>query len=51
MPAMRVVHYRDRRGRQPVDDFVEGLPPKHQAAIDLAVDRLNGLTPHEVPGP
>lgn len=51
MPAMRVVHYRDRRGRQPVDDFVDGLPRKHQAAIDLAIDRLNGLKPTDPPPP
>jgi phage-related protein len=49
MPQTRVVYFRDRRGRQPVEEFIDGLPPKHQVSIDLAIDRLNALDPSEPP--
>ena len=49
MPQTRVVYFRDREGRQPVEEFIDCLPPKHQVAIDLAIDRLNGLHPGEPP--
>jgi phage-related protein len=49
MPQTRVVYFRDRRGRQLVEAFIDGLPPKHQVSIDLAIDRLNDLHPNEPP--
>jgi phage-related protein len=49
MPQTRVVYFRDRRGRQPVEEFIDGLAPKHQVSIDLAIDRLNALHPNEPP--
>lgn len=49
MPGTQAIYYRDRRGRRPVEEFIDGLPPKHQAAVDLAIDRLNGLLPNEPP--
>jgi phage-related protein len=49
MPGTQAIYYRDRRGRQPVEEFIDGLPLKHQAAVDLAIDRLNGLPPGEPP--
>jgi hypothetical protein len=49
MPGTQAVYYRDRRGRQPVQEFIDGLPVKHQAAVDLAIDRLNGLAVSEPP--
>ncbi len=49
MPRTQATYYRDKRGRQPVEEFIDGLPPKHQVAVDLAIDRLNGLHPSEPP--
>ena len=49
MSGTQAIYYRDRHGFQPVEKFIDGLPPKHQAAADLAIDRLNGLLPKEPP--
>ena len=49
MPSTQAVYYRDPHRRQPVDEFIDGLPVKHQAAVDLAIGRLNGLSPSEPP--
>lgn len=49
MPTTQAIYYRDGRGRQPVEQFIDGLPRKHQVVVDLAVDRLNGLRPSEPP--
>ncbi len=49
MPDTQAIYYRDRRGRQPVEEFIDGLPPRHQVVVDLAIDRLNGLHPNEPP--
>jgi len=32
-----------------VEEFLDRLPRKHQPAVDLAIDRLNGLSPSEPP--
>lgn len=48
-PASRskwiTVYYRDRRGNEPVNDFIEALPSDHQDSIDRKIDRLNELGP------
>jgi phage-related protein len=49
MPRTQAIYYRDRLGAQPVVEFVDGLPVKHRVAVDLAIDRLNGLSPAEPP--
>jgi hypothetical protein len=49
MPHTQAIYYRDSRGRQPVEEFIDELRPKHQAVVDLAIDRLNGLHPSEPP--
>ncbi len=57
MSSTQAISYRDSRRRQPVEDrrrqpveeFIASLPVKHQVAIDLAIDRLNGLSPSEPP--
>lgn len=49
MSRTQAVYYRDASGRQPVDEFIEELPFKHQVAIDLAIGRLNGLDPKDPP--
>jgi phage-related protein len=51
MPSMQAVYYRDVRGSQPVEEFIDGLPLKHQVAVDLVIDRLNDLGPAEPPLP
>lgn len=49
MPSTQAIYYRDRRGRQPVEEFIDRLPPRQQVVVDLAIDRLNGLLPNEPP--
>lgn len=49
MPSMKAVCYRDPAGAEPVDDFIEQLPPRVQAALDLQIDRLNTLGPNDPP--
>ena len=39
------VYYRDRHGNEPVNAFIDGLPPDHQESIDRKIDRLNELGP------
>ena len=51
MPGMKAVYYRDPAGAEPVDDFIEQLPPRVQAALDLQIDRLNMLGPNDPPLP
>lgn len=51
MPGMTAVYYRDRNGEEPVDAFIEQLPPNVQAALDLQIDRLNTLGPTDPPLP
>jgi hypothetical protein len=43
MSGTQAIYYRDRHGRQPVEEFIDGLPPRHQAAVDLAIDRSRNL--------
>jgi hypothetical protein len=48
---MQAVYYRDKRGRQSVEEFIDALPLKHQVSVDLAIDRLNDLGSNEPPLP
>ena len=48
---MQAVYYRDAKGRQPVDVFIEKLGDRKAAAIDNQVDRLNDLGPSDPPLP
>ena len=48
---MRVVHFRQVNGIEPVDEFIGGLLPEIQASLDLQADRLNMLTPKDPPLP
>jgi hypothetical protein len=46
----QAVYYRDKRGVEPVDDFVESLPDKPAAKIDDYVEEhLNGQSPDSPP--
>jgi hypothetical protein len=37
---MRVHYYTTSGGRQPVADFIAGLPPRTQAAVITAIERV-----------
>jgi phage-related protein len=46
----QAVYYRDRRGSEPVDEFIESLPAKRAAKIDGYVEEhLNGQAPDAPP--
>jgi len=46
MARTQAVYYRDSRGTEPVDEFIQSLPPKRAAKIDDFVEEyLNGQTP------
>lgn len=49
MAATQAKFYRDRSGREPVDKFIDTLPPKTQVALDDKIDLLNGLAPDAPP--
>jgi hypothetical protein len=39
----QAVYYRDSRGTEPVDDFIQALPTKRAAKIDDVIEEyLNG---------
>lgn len=42
---LQAIYYRTSDGSQPVDNFIETLPMKHQVVIDNQVNRINLLTP------
>jgi len=43
MAGTQAIYYRDKRGREPVDEFIEALPAKRAAKIDDHVEEyLNG---------
>jgi phage-related protein len=46
----QAVYYRDARGAEPVDEFIQALPSKRAAKIDDFVEEhLNGQTPEAPP--
>jgi phage-related protein len=46
----QAIYYRDRRGGEPVDRFIEGLPAKRAAKIDDYIEEhLNGRSPDAPP--
>lgn len=52
MAFTQAVFYRDRRGRQPVDEFIDALPDKAAAKLADAIDEyLNGRPPEAPPPP
>ena len=44
MSRLQAVYYRNAEGSEPVNDFIDSLPDRAQAAIDLQIGRMNGLT-------
>lgn len=51
MARTQAVHYRSDDGSEPVNDFIDGLDVRKQAAIDLQIDRLNDQPPSAPPVP
>ena len=50
MARTQAVYYRDSRGSEPVDEFIEALAPKRAAKIDEFVEEyLNGQPPEPPP--
>lgn len=50
MSRTQAVYYRDERGVEPVDNFIEALPPKRAAKIDdYVAEYLNGRPPDAPP--
>lgn len=50
MARTQAVYYRDSRGQEPVDEFIQALPPRRAAKIDESVENhLNGRPPQEPP--
>ena len=45
MASLKGVYYRAPDGSEPVSDFIDGLGPRRQVALDNQIDRLNMLTP------
>jgi phage-related protein len=46
----QAVYYRDSRGTEPVDDFIQALPTKRAAKIDDVIEEyLNGQPPEAPP--
>jgi phage-related protein len=48
---MQAVYYRDSAGREPVNDFIDDLPPERQEEIDFTISLLNRLGPNDPPLP
>jgi phage-related protein len=44
LSSFQAVYYRDRKGREPVHEFVDALDDEVQAAIENQIDRLNLLS-------
>lgn len=49
--AVQAVYYRDPDGREPVNDFIDGLPPERQEEIDFKISLLNRVTNTDPPLP
>lgn len=46
----QAVYYRDKRGGEPANEFIEALPAKRAAKIDAHIEEhLNGRAPHAPP--
>lgn len=50
MARTQAVFYRDARGAEPVDEFIDALAARRAAKIDMYIDEyLNGLPPEAPP--
>ena len=48
---MQAVFYRDKEGREPVNDFIDRLPVDQQVEVDATIALLNRLGPSDPPLP
>ena len=48
---MQAVYYRSVKAIEPVNEFIDQLPPAAQASLDLQIDRLNTLRTTDPPLP
>jgi phage-related protein len=48
---MRAVYYRDGDGVEPVNEFIDALPPERQEELDFKIGLLNRLTSTDPPLP
>jgi len=48
---VQAVYYRDRNGVEPVNDFIDALPPDRQEELDFKIGLLNRLTSTDPPLP
>lgn len=51
MARTQAVYYRDKKGAEPVDEFIEAVPPKPAAKIDDYVEEYLNGRPAEAPPP
>lgn len=52
MARTQAVFYRDEHGVEPVDQFIDRLPPRRAAKIDAYIEEhLNGMPPDAPPPP
>lgn len=51
MASTQAVFYRDTQGREPVDVFIEGLPPRRAAKIDDHIEEFLNSRPSDAPPP
>ena len=51
MAGTQAVYFRAADGAEPVNDFIDSLGPREQAAVDLQIDRLNDLPSSAPPLP
>ena len=45
------MYYRERNGVEPVNDFIDALPPERQEELDFKIGLLNRLTSTDPPLP
>jgi phage-related protein len=51
MPGTQAVYYRDRRGSEPVGEFIEALPAKRAAKVDDYIEEYLNGQPSDAPPP
>jgi phage-related protein len=48
---VQAVYYREANGREPVNDFIDALPPERQEEMDHTISLLNRLRTNDPPLP
>lgn len=50
-PSVQAVYYRDKDGKEPVNDFIDDLAPERQEELDFKISLLNRLANNDPPLP